>query len=75
MNWRTYITVDPDICHGKACFAGARIPVTIILASLASGVTSNAVLETYPVLTSQSIRASLAYAAELATERVVLLPE
>ena len=31
MNWRDHITVDPEICHGKACIAGTRVLVTTVL--------------------------------------------
>lgn len=74
MDWREHITVDPDICHGKACVTGTRITVTVILANLAAGVSSEALLRTYPVLGLDAIHASLAYAAELADERVITLP-
>jgi len=36
MNWREYITVDPSICHGRACFQGTRILVSVVLANLAA---------------------------------------
>lgn len=74
MDWREHITVDPDICHGKACVIGTRIPVAIILANLAGGVSEDDLLKTYPVLGLGAIRAALAYATELAEERVVTLP-
>lgn len=74
MEWREYITVDPDICHGKACMKGTRIPVAVILANLAGGVSEEELRKTYPVLGPDAIRAALAYAAELAAERVVTLP-
>jgi uncharacterized protein (DUF433 family) len=75
MDWHDHITVDPEICHGKACIRGTRIPVAIILASLAAGESGETIRETYPVLTADAIRASLAYASELASERVILLPD
>ncbi len=74
MDWREHITVDPDICHGKACVTGTRITVAVILANLAAGVSNEVLLRTYPVLGSDAIHASLAYAAELAGERVITLP-
>jgi uncharacterized protein (DUF433 family) len=74
MDWREHITIDPDICHGKACVKGTRIPVAVVLANLAGGVSEQALLKTYPGLGPDAIRASLAYAAELAEERVVALP-
>ena len=37
MDWRNYMTVDPDICHGQACIKGARVMAPVILAPLADG--------------------------------------
>jgi len=34
MDWRNYITVDPNICHGQACIKGTRIMVSIVLDNL-----------------------------------------
>lgn len=74
MNWREYITVDPSVCHGKACIKCTRIPVAVVLANLAAGVPANELYHSYPALTAEAISASLAYAAELAQERVLKLP-
>ncbi len=65
------ITVDPEICHGKARIKGTRIMVTVILDNLAAGVNREEILASYPSLTDEDIRASLAYAAELAKERIL----
>lgn len=74
MNWTEYITVDPDICHGKACIKGTRIMVSVILDNLAAGVSIDDILRSYPALSRESVAAAIAYAAELAGERVVPLP-
>jgi uncharacterized protein (DUF433 family) len=37
MDWKQYITTDPSILHGAACFAGTRVPVTVVLDNLADG--------------------------------------
>jgi uncharacterized protein (DUF433 family) len=74
MDWRDFITVDPDICHGKACFRGTRVMVSIVLDNLAAGVTPEAILKSYPTLSEQAIQAAIAYAADLARERVISLP-
>jgi uncharacterized protein (DUF433 family) len=74
MDWRTYITTDPNICHGKACIRGTRVLVSIILDNLAAGQHSEAILKSYPSLTHEAIQAAIAYAAELAREQVVSLP-
>ena len=38
MNWREHITVDPGICHGKACIRGTRIMASVVLDNLAVGI-------------------------------------
>lgn len=74
MDWREHISVDPAIAHGKACIRGTRIPVAVVLANLAAGESEARLLGSYPSLTPAAIRAALAYAAELAQERVIALP-
>jgi uncharacterized protein (DUF433 family) len=71
MNWRERITVDPLVCHGKACIKGTRIMVSVILDNLAEGVTENEILKSYPSLNLDDIKAAIAYAAELSRERLV----
>lgn len=73
MNWRDHITVDPQVCHGKACIAGTRIMVSIILDNLAAGRSSEAIVQDYPSLTPESIHAAIGFAADLARERQVPL--
>jgi len=73
-DWEKRISVDPRICHGKACIAGTRIMVSIILDNLAGGVSREEILKSYPSLTPEDIDAALAYAAELARARAVDLP-
>ncbi len=74
MNWQEYITVDPLVCHGKACVKGTRIMVSVVLDNLAAGLTVDEILSGYPSLTRETIRATVAYAAELTRERIVPLP-
>ncbi|HID30901.1 MAG TPA: DUF433 domain-containing protein [Desulfobacterales bacterium] len=73
MNWQDYVTVDPAICHGKACIQGTRIMVSVILDNLAAGLTPDEIIQSYPSITREAIQAAMAYAAELARERVVAL--
>ena len=68
-NWREYITVDPAVCHGKACIKGARIIVSVVLDNLAAGLTPDEILRSYPPLSREAVQAATAYAAELARER------
>lgn len=73
MDWRDYITVDPHVCHGKAVVRGTRVPVSVVLDNLAAGLTSDDISESYPSVSAAAVRAALAYAADLASERVVSL--
>lgn len=74
MNWRDYITVDPEVAHGQACFKGTRILVSIVLDNLAAGNSTEEILKSYPSLTQEAIQAAIAYAAELAREYTVVIP-
>lgn len=71
MNLLKRISTDPQVCHGKACIKGTRIMVSVILDNLAAGVSPEEILKSYPTLSSEDIQAAIAYAAELAKERVV----
>ncbi len=73
MNWRDHISVDPQVCHGKPCVAGTRVMVSIILDNLAVGQSIDEILVSYPTVTAEAIRATLAYAADLSRERLVPL--
>ena len=74
MDWREHIVVDPAVCHGQACVLGTRIPVAVVLDNLAAGQSVAEILKSYPSLTEQAIHAAVAYAAELARERVLAMP-
>jgi uncharacterized protein (DUF433 family) len=74
MDWRERIAVDPMICHGKACIKGTRIMVSIILDNLAAGLSHEEILQSYPSLTEEDIQAAISYAAELARERIIVIP-
>jgi len=74
MNWSDYISVDPEVCHGKACIKGTRIMVSVILDNLADGLSIEQIVANYPSLTAEAVRAAIAYAAELSHERILGLP-
>jgi uncharacterized protein (DUF433 family) len=74
MRWQDHITVNPLVVHGQACIRGTRIPVAVVLANLADGLSAGEIIGSYPSLTPQAIQAALAYAADLAQERVLQLP-
>jgi uncharacterized protein (DUF433 family) len=75
MDWRTHITIDPAIRHGRACIKGTRIMVSVVLDNLAASQSPEEILRRYPTLSREDITATMAYAAELARERVVLTRE
>ena len=74
MDWSEYITVDPLVCHGRACLKGTRIMVSVVLDNLAEGLSEAEILRSYPSLTPEAVRAAMRYAAELSRERVLALP-
>ena len=74
VNWRDRISSDPEICHGTVCIRGTRIFVSVILDNLAAGMTAEEIVEEYPTLTVEDVHAAIAYAAELAHERMVPIP-
>lgn len=74
MDWREHIAVDPMVCHGQACIRGTRIPASVVLDNLASGLSASEIATSYPSITQEAIQAAMAYAAELARERVLALP-
>jgi len=76
MNWRDFITVDPNVCHGKACIKGTRVMVSVVVDNIAAGRSMDDIVRSYPSLTREGIEAAIRYAAELTRERVVpLSPE
>jgi len=62
MNYKDRITVEPGKRGGKPCVRGLRITVYDVLEYLASGMTEKEILQDFPDLTSEDIRACLAYA-------------
>ena len=73
-NWRERVSVNPAVCHGKACIRGTRVMVSVIIDNLAAGVSRDEIRSSYPALTPADIDAALAYAAELTREGTVDLP-
>jgi uncharacterized protein (DUF433 family) len=55
------ITIDPKVLSGKPVFKGTRIPVSIVLKMLRDGATFKKIIEEYPRLTEDDIRAALDY--------------
>ena len=73
MNIWDHISIDPKVCHGKPCIKGTRIPVAVILGALGAGASVEELIEEYPPITEEDIRAAILYAAMLADEETILL--
>jgi len=73
-DWKERISINPNVCHGKPCIKGTRIWVSLIVDNLAAGSSESEILEAYPSLTKEDIRAALAFAAEISRERYVDIP-
>lgn len=70
MEWRSRIESKPEVLGGKPCIAGTRIPVSLVLGYLAAGRSAKEVIEEYPDLKDDDVRACLEYARELAEFQV-----
>lgn len=77
MNWREHIHSDPDILLGKPVVRGTRLSIDFILNLFAEGWTQTQVLENYPRLTPEALRAVFAFSAECMSEESLyaLAPE
>ena len=64
MNYQDYITIEPGKRGGKPCIRGMRITVYDVLDYLASGMTEEEILDDFPDLTREDIKACLAFAAD-----------
>jgi uncharacterized protein (DUF433 family) len=69
--YQNRITANPKIMVGKPVIKGTRITVELILRQLAQGITVEEILENYPHLTKEDVRAAVAYARELVEEEAV----
>ena len=68
---RKRIWIDPQRCGGKPCIRGHRIWVSLILDQLAHGMTVEDILDQYPGIDREDIKACIAYGSEMARERFV----
>lgn len=66
--WSERIVAQPDVCHGKPCVRGTRVLASVILDNLAEGMSPAEVVQEYPPLTLEDVRAAMAYAATLVRE-------
>lgn len=63
MEWRSRIVSNPAIMFGKPCIKNTRIPVDLILEKLGNGYTTKDLLEAYPKISEEDIKACLLYAS------------
>jgi uncharacterized protein (DUF433 family) len=70
VDYRNIITIEPGKRGGRPCIRGMRIAVADVLGWLAAGMSHEQIIDDYPELTEEDIRACLAYAAD--RERRVL---
>jgi uncharacterized protein (DUF433 family) len=68
MDYREYIVRDPAICGGQPVVKGTRVPIRVLLASLAEGATVQEILDDFPTITEPAVRAIIAFAAISAEE-------
>ncbi len=72
IDWHKHIVIDSDIHHGEPSIKGTRVPVSMIVGSVADGMTFDEILDAYPQLKKESIQAALAYAADIVRNDVFL---
>lgn len=72
VRWQERITTALDVHHGDPCIKGTRIPVAMILGSLADGMAPEEIQAHYPQLADEDIRAALAYAADVIHQDVLV---
>jgi uncharacterized protein (DUF433 family) len=68
MNWESHIVRDPKVCAGEPVFRGTRVTLRTVLASLAEGERVDEILNAFPSLTEDNVRAAIVFAAALACE-------
>jgi uncharacterized protein (DUF433 family) len=74
LNYWDYIEIREGICGGQPVIKGTRIPIRTVLACLAAGDTIEQILEEFPLLTPEAVRAVIAFAAQSALEDIPLPP-
>lgn len=63
-HWRNRISIDPKVHHGDPCILGTRVPVKVIVGSIAEGSSLEEILRQYPTITRDDVKAALRFAAE-----------
>jgi len=72
MNWCDRISIDPRIHHGKPCIKCTRVPVSVIVGTIAEEYAPERVLQSWPQLTIEDVTAALRFASALAAEATAI---
>ena len=72
IRWQERIQISPDIHHGDPCIKGTRVPVAMIIGSLADGMSATEIREAYPQLALDDVYAALAYAADVVHQDILV---
>lgn len=75
MTTSSRIEVNPDVMLGKPVIRGTRITVELLLRKLSEGATEDDLLDAYPHLTREDIKAAIAYAADTIAENRQTAPK
>ncbi|MDX1998672.1 MAG: DUF433 domain-containing protein [Thermoanaerobaculia bacterium] len=71
MKWRDHIEVNPAVLVGKPVVKGTRLAVDFLLGLFAAGWSEKDVLENYPAVTPEALRAAFAFAAETISDEAL----
>lgn len=72
IDWHKFIGVNPEVHHGEPCITGTRVPVSMIVGSIADGMSFDEIIDEYPQLKKESVQAALAYAADIVRHEIFL---
>jgi uncharacterized protein (DUF433 family) len=70
-NFLNRITLNPEICHGRPTIRNTRYTVDLILDLLSAGMTTSEIIEDYPALEDEDIKACLAFASKLSKVKTI----
>lgn len=71
IDWKKFVVIDPKIHHGEPCIKGTRVPVAMLVGSIADGMTIEEVMKEYPQITREAVQAALAYAADVLRQEII----
>lgn len=72
IDWHNHISINQEIHHGEPCIKGTRVSVSLIVGSVADGMSFDEIMDSYPQLKKESIQAALAYAADIVRHEIFL---